>query len=84
MKKLQLKIYMNVTASVRWVPSLSGQVKAYVDAALSHGHGVVGVGLLVRNCKSKLIGAMAKPFMQLLSPLATELPAIKEAVSFCC
>lgn len=58
-----------------------GHIKVNVDGGCDKDK--VGSGIIIRNNTGQNIGVLTKPFMRSISPLVTELLALKEALSFC-
>lgn len=66
----------------KWKPPNVGSFKINVDGAYMEDRQGFGIGVVIRNDREELMGALSKPISKQISPLAIELMAIREARLF--
>ena len=71
-----------VNRDVIWTPPPSGYIKLNTDGGWAVGSGTRGIGGVVRDEHGLLVGAFAKPIHAFISPLATELLALRVGLDF--
>jgi isoaspartyl peptidase/L-asparaginase-like protein (Ntn-hydrolase superfamily) len=59
-------------SAVRWSAPSQGRYKANWDMAIDKAHGRVGIGVVMRDEKGRVVAAMSKTRMGTLEPIAGE------------
>ncbi|KAK2659019.1 hypothetical protein Ddye_005552 [Dipteronia dyeriana] len=70
------------TNAIVWQPPCFGFYKVNVDAALPTSHGVVGIGIIVRDSQGQVLGASAQKIMARYPPHVAEAVGILKGIQF--
>ena len=65
-----------------WIPPMPSAYKANVDGAVFNAFSIAGLGVLIRDDRGRVVGAMSQNFHALLGPLEAEPKAMEAAVLF--
>ncbi|KAK4840354.1 hypothetical protein QYF36_006697 [Acer negundo] len=63
-----------------WLPPPEGFLKLNTDVAVRNGRGLVGVGDVIRDCKSLVVAALSKPLVGFFKVEVGDFITLKEGV----
>ena len=75
-------ISTNNTLPTQWSPPVSGVFKANVDGAVFNDLSSAGIGVVLRDDKGRVAGALSQKIYAPLGPLGAEAKAMEAAVFF--